>query len=371
LKYFYGASDSRIAVLKAKTNSLWEIAMMRIVCLLPVILMLSGCNDTVQTPVKVALPEKKVDPTSIKTVRLIVNEDYGDAEKFEGLPVGDDMAKLLSIFGLNALRDLADLPPSFEYTDATMIVDVNGTPLGQNYFMGGLPPAFFSFNSAKVEIEVRMTAGRKTIAFFKGQKELKSPTATSNITKTPEDAPFGIAYPKEELLTKGFFILYRMLRRKDREPFAATLIDDDIFFRGAAFRALHRIDPNWIKDEELARKALPEFLAILRREARAQPGVIQYSKMLAIAPIGSSAMEELISLLADEDAAFRKVIIQVLGEMRDPRAIEPLIARLKDEHDSNYASDALSAITWQKLGRDPEKWLAWWQKNKESLLRGR
>jgi hypothetical protein len=329
--------------------------------------MLSGCDDAVQTPMKVAPPEKKVDPTSIKTVRIIVNEDYGDAEKFEGLPVGDDMAKLLSIFGLKVLRDVG------EYGDATMIVDVNGTPMGQYYYRNGRPPAVFSFNCAKVEIEIRMTAEGKTIAFFKEQtrEEPTVPTSTYEITTTPEHAPFGMAYPKEELLTKGFIILYRMLKREDIEPVIDTLIDGDTTFEKAAYKSLGQIHPNWRRDEELTRKTLPRFLAILREDARRHPFTLGNSTTCAIAAIGRPAIEELISLLEDEDAVFRRGIILALREMRDPRAIEPLIARLEDEHDSDCADYALSAITGQRFGRDHEKWLAWWNRNKRSILRGR
>jgi len=60
--------------------------------------------------------------------------------------------------------------------------------------------------------------------------------------------------------------------------------------------------------------------------------------------------------------------------LKDPRAVEPLIATLKVE-DDDYVRfsviDALDKITGKKFGKDHEKWQKWWEENKGKFLKGR
>ena len=62
-----------------------------------------------------------------------------------------------------------------------------------------------------------------------------------------------------------------------------------------------------------------------------------------------------------------------LCEINDRRAVDPLIAALKDAegHVRGWAGCALRDITGQSIvGDDPHKWEKWWRDNKDSKGNG-
>jgi len=71
-------------------------------------------------------------------------------------------------------------------------------------------------------------------------------------------------------------------------------------------------------------------------------------------------------VLEPKETEVRKEAAITLGELKYPRAIEPLIAALndKDEGLRNEARKALKKITREDLGNDPIQWQGWWEKNK-------
>jgi HEAT repeat protein len=80
----------------------------------------------------------------------------------------------------------------------------------------------------------------------------------------------------------------------------------------------------------------------------------------------------LISALKDRDSPARGDAAWALGKIRDPRAVEPLIAALKDENPSiqEDAEKALMQITGKDFGPDPVKWQNWWKQNKGNVGSG-
>jgi HEAT repeat protein len=72
--------------------------------------------------------------------------------------------------------------------------------------------------------------------------------------------------------------------------------------------------------------------------------------------------------LKHEDLHVREKAAEALGEIKDPKAIEPLISVLKDNGEtvSEIAANALQNITGKDFGQDYDKWLKWWEKNKEN-----
>ncbi len=86
--------------------------------------------------------------------------------------------------------------------------------------------------------------------------------------------------------------------------------------------------------------------------------------------INTSDLSILLTLINDTSPAVRRAAIEKIGEIKDPRAIEPLIETLKDkDNDSNVvlsAKDALLKITGtgNDFWRDITKWKEWWQENK-------
>jgi hypothetical protein len=79
------------------------------------------------------------------------------------------------------------------------------------------------------------------------------------------------------------------------------------------------------------------------------------------------AVEPLIGVLKNDKQGYvRAMAAWALGEIKDRRAVEPLIDGIMDESDDVKKASplALKGITGQDLGQDPAKWREWWEKNK-------
>jgi len=86
----------------------------------------------------------------------------------------------------------------------------------------------------------------------------------------------------------------------------------------------------------------------------------------------SRAVEALITALKDENPSVRRCAACALGSQKDPRAAEPLIRVLEEDKTDSVrttAATALSKITGNNLGDNPEKWRNWWEENKVTFLR--
>jgi HEAT repeat protein len=71
----------------------------------------------------------------------------------------------------------------------------------------------------------------------------------------------------------------------------------------------------------------------------------------ALIRMGAKAVDVLIPLLRSENAVIRRTTARVLGEIRDVRAVEPLMAALQDDGDyavRTAAADALGQIKHQR-----------------------
>lgn len=77
--------------------------------------------------------------------------------------------------------------------------------------------------------------------------------------------------------------------------------------------------------------------------------------------------------MKDESYRVRENAVVALGRIGDPRAIEPLIATIKDEESSVrlIAVQVLGVITGQDFGEDQDKWRKWWDENKDEILKDR
>jgi HEAT repeat protein len=79
------------------------------------------------------------------------------------------------------------------------------------------------------------------------------------------------------------------------------------------------------------------------------------------------AVEPLIGILKnDRNGYVRAMAAWALGKIKDRRAVEPLIDGITDESNDvrKRAPLALKEITGQDFGKDPAKWREWWEKNK-------
>ena len=80
------------------------------------------------------------------------------------------------------------------------------------------------------------------------------------------------------------------------------------------------------------------------------------------------AVEPLIAALQEDDSeSVRQYAAEALGEIRDPRAVEPLISALQEDGELDVreeAAEALKLITREDFGLDHGKWRKWWQHSK-------
>jgi len=76
-------------------------------------------------------------------------------------------------------------------------------------------------------------------------------------------------------------------------------------------------------------------------------------------------VERFIKNLQEKNPRVRQRAAFILGMSKDPRAVEPLIAALKDGDTTvqDRAAEALVKITGQSFGKDQGKWRQWWKEN--------
>jgi HEAT repeat protein len=95
------------------------------------------------------------------------------------------------------------------------------------------------------------------------------------------------------------------------------------------------------------------------------------------------AIDFLISSLSNPDLVVRFYVCSAIANqgIRDFRAVEPIIALLKDIKDikkrkdplydemfENWVKQALEVITGKRFGNDHEKWEKWWEENKQNYI---
>jgi len=77
-----------------------------------------------------------------------------------------------------------------------------------------------------------------------------------------------------------------------------------------------------------------------------------------------NAITALIEALKDNDPDVRKTAANALGKIKSMRSVPALIEALRTYGKESGAVSALSKITLQHLGDDPQKWQEWYNSNK-------
>ena len=74
----------------------------------------------------------------------------------------------------------------------------------------------------------------------------------------------------------------------------------------------------------------------------------------------------LIASLTSEDPVSRRTVIDMLGKLKDRRAVGPSIEIIQSPKrwERELAARALKAITGKDYGVKYKKWQKWWKKNK-------
>jgi len=128
-------------------------------------------------------------------------------------------------------------------------------------------------------------------------------------------------------------------------------------------------DPNQAADA-LKQLGLPGLESWIRTFAGGQveiPGLTG-DPTDALKIIRNARVERLIGSLKSPLPGVRQRAAMVLGTLNDARAVEPLIAVLKDADKRlvSLAAESLKTITGQDFGTDQAKWRAWSKKNRPS-----
>ncbi len=81
----------------------------------------------------------------------------------------------------------------------------------------------------------------------------------------------------------------------------------------------------------------------------------------------SYALEPLTEALQDQVPEVRARAAYALGAMGEEYSVEPLILALQDQDSSvrRASAAALTRITGQDLGEDPRRWQKWWEENQD------
>ena len=249
-------------------------------------------------------------------IMLKIEQDYGKAQDYEGLPVRELVERIAGYFGLG-------ISIYNEEYDALLRIEIEGKPLGANYRDASGKHRYYTGAELDVDMSFKPRKGRGS--HFE-VSEVEPPMDSIEFygdspPASPSDAPFDMVYSfcKPEIAEAIFVSFYRFLKGYGEagESFAisamvAALADGDPSICEAARGALEGIDPNWTE----------------RREAKEAVGL-------------------LIARLADESWSVRKAAAEALGEIGDPRAVRPLQERLLDE-DQLVREAAQKALT--KMG---------------------
>ena len=285
-----------------------------------------------------------------KTVKIIVNQSYGEAEgvslRFE------DIARRLCQYAY-----LEVVGADIKKYDVSLKIQAKGRAIGKEYEIkthGVLPYISRRYCYAGASLSGTISLEIPGIpAYTKSFKGYISPpygmtTVSSNPYPTASSAPFD-----EALREPGSFIskiLEMMGEVYGLNILVAALNDKSGDFQTEAAEVLGEI-----KDSH----AVEPLIAALKDDDPRVRG----KAAGALGKIGKPAVEPLIAALEDVHPRVRRAAVVALGEIRDSRAVEPLIAALHDEVSNvrGIAAEALKKITKQDFGQDHDAWLKWWQ----------
>ncbi len=96
--------------------------------------------------------------------------------------------------------------------------------------------------------------------------------------------------------------------------------------------------------------AVEPLIVVLKKD---KDRSVRWSAEDALVSIGAPAVEPLIKMLGDDSWRVRRRAVRTLGKIRDPRAIEPLVAAMKTDDDCyvrKYAAKAIGEINDPRAG---------------------
>lgn len=149
------------------------------------------------------------------------------------------------------------------------------------------------------------------------------------------------------------------IKKMEREKDLAGLMrllkfeNDESVRRDAAFAIGKISDPNSVMyrshDENNEKQGLDELITVLKDENIAgQKDIVN-----DLVEIGEPAVEPLINLLKDEKWRVRYISAETLGEIGDSKAVEPLIDSLNDENNGVRSNSIIALVEIGKPSVEP------------------
>jgi HEAT repeat protein len=250
--------------------------------------------------------------SNVKTVRLVIQQNYGEAKKAK-LPIEDIVEGLLAPIGIKVTKSLV-------IYDAIINIKVNGKPLGISFFgdmvyAGGKLSGTISFEPKDKNIPPYKKSFSGVIDPLGNNPNIQ---LSENMTD-PSNAPF-----RDVLVASDFYEKFIETLGELYGPSAAVdcwialLEDEDYNLQTKAINALVKIGKRAVKP--------------LANKLDTQNNSLKIAVIETLGKIGDPVVvSSLIELLKDKDSSIRSKSAEALGEIRDKRAVEPLIAIIKDE----------------------------------------
>jgi hypothetical protein len=289
---------------------------------------------------------------SAKSVKVVVEQSYGSAEGIS-LPFKEVATKLIKHAGLQVMDS------NSEDFDLKLTIVARGQGLSRYY--SNVQETLYTGASLSGSIAIETQGRLRYEQAF--QRVLEPPVhyysyLPIDFLKSPSISRF------EDLLSVPSPIILTIMNIVGEIYGSNVLIEslgeEERFIRNNARVALENIGAPSV---ELLIPVLKEQNFEVRQQAAMALGNINDPR----------AVEPLISILKDEHHFVRWMAVNSLGKIMDTRAVEPLIDSLDDE-DSDIqrkAEEVLEKITGQDLGPDQEKWKKWWDKNKDEFSKVR
>ncbi len=279
---------------------------------------------------------------SVKTVKIVVKQNYGDAG-FKNLPFENEAKQFLSKF-----TDITILSEDGISTDAILNITVNGKALSNEYstsYLSSSGQVQYSGAQINGNISYKISSNIYYENSFVGYEY--TPLEIDRSYNSPQDAPFNKAFENMTLqseLIKMVGAIYGV------EPVIRALEESSQSVRLAAIETCVALDDP---------RCVEPLIARIKKEDLIDANIIR-----ALGEIKDPrAVPAIISELNNSTWSSANA----LGKLNDPRAIKPLIDQLAIPHNSTLRKEvikALKIITGKNFRKNHAKWLKWWEENK-------
>ncbi|HUO84083.1 MAG TPA: HEAT repeat domain-containing protein [Thermoanaerobaculia bacterium] len=287
--------------------------------------------------IEAILDERHPAFREVRSIRIAVTENYGSATSVK-LPFTEEMKALLA----HASVEMTEESP-----DAVLSVRASGEPWAERYSQFGFGSGQLLYTGAMLTGTLTLEAGETRLT-ERFHHEIPTPYSTTvsgfgGGPSSPSSAPFQMAFQQ----SVPFAIRQLVVRAFGPSPLLSELAAPEGPKNGAASaRALGRMkDPPFDRLVRLLRSPTPatrQFAAealgetkdaraveVLLAATREDPALVSTAAD-ALRRIGRTAVPELLDKLDEKEKPSRSAVIEALGLIGDARGVEPLIASARD-----------------------------------------